>query len=146
LRGSIDLIESRDDGTMRVTDHKTGKVRVDEGAIVWGGRALQPVLYALVAERLFKKPVESGRLYYCTSDGEFTERRMALDTASRSHAQTVLDVISRAIDQGFLPAVPIRDACDTCDYRVVCGPHEGVRVSRKRRERLADLAALRDLP
>jgi ATP-dependent helicase/nuclease subunit B len=146
LRGSIDLIESRDDGTMRVTDHKTGKVRVDEGAIVWGGRALQPVLYALVAERLFKKPVESGRLYYCTSDGEFTERRMALDTASRSHAQTVLDVISRAIDQGFLPAMPIRDACYTCDYRVVCGPHEGVRVSRKRRERLADLAALRDLP
>lgn len=146
LRGSIDLIEARADGTLRVTDHKTGKVRVEEGSIVWGGRALQPVLYALAAERLFEKPVDSGRLYYCTSDGEFTERRMALDTASRTHAQTVLDVIGRAIDQGFMPAVPIRDACDTCDYRVVCGPHEGVRVSRKRRERLADLTALRDLP
>jgi hypothetical protein len=71
---------------------------------------------------------------------------MALDTASRSDAQTVLDVIGRAIDQGFLPAVPIKDACDMCDYRVVCGPHESVRTSRKRRERLADLAALRELP
>lgn len=146
LRGSIDLIEARADGTLRVTDHKTGKVRVEEGAIVAGGTALQPVLYALVAERLFEKPVDSGRLYYCTSDGGFTERRMALDAASRTHAQTVLEVIGRAIDQGFLPAVPIRDACETCDYRVVCGPHEGVRVSRKRRERLADLTALRDLP
>lgn len=146
LRGSIDLVERRDDGTVRVTDHKTGKVRVEEGAIVWGGRALQPVLYALVAEGLFEKPVESGRLYYCTSEGEFIERRMALDTTSRGHAQRVLDVISRAIDEGFFPAAPIRDACDTCDYRVVCGPHEGVRVSRKRRERLADLTALRGLP
>jgi len=145
LRGSIDLIERRGDGTLRVTDHKTGKARVPEGALVWGGRVLQPVLYALVVERLFKKPVESGGLYYCTVDGEFAERRMALDTASLTHAQTVLDVIGRAIEQGFLPAVPIKDACDTCDYRVVCGPHESVRVSRKRRERLADLTALRDL-
>jgi RecB family exonuclease len=146
LRGSIDLIERRADGTLRVTDHKTGKVRVEEGAIVGGGRVLQPVLYALVAERLFNKPVESGRLFYCTADGEFTERWIALDTASRTHAQTVLEVIGRAIDQGFLPAAPIRDACNRCDYRVVCGPHETVRISRKRRERLAELAALRDLP
>jgi len=146
LRGSMDLIERRSDGTLRVTDHKTGKARVPEGALVWGGRALQPVLYALVAERLFKKPVESGRLYYCTADGGFAERRMALDTASRTRAETVLDVIGRAIDQGFLPAVPIKDACDMCDYRVVCGPHESIRVSRKRRERLAELTALRDLP
>jgi CRISPR/Cas system-associated exonuclease Cas4 (RecB family) len=146
LRGSIDLIERRGDGTLRVTDNKTGKARVPEGALVWGGRALQPVFYALVAETLFKKPVESGRLYYCTADGEFTERRIALDEASRAHAKTVLDVIDRAIEQGFLPAVPMEDACETCDYRVVCGPHESVRVSRKRRERLTDLTALRDLP
>jgi CRISPR/Cas system-associated exonuclease Cas4 (RecB family) len=146
LRGSMDLIERRSDGTLRVTDHKTGKARVPEGALVWGGRTLQPVLYALVAERLFEKPVESGRLYYCTADGDFAERRMALDTASRTDARAVLDVIARAIDQGFLPAMPIRDACNACDYRVVCGPHESVRTSRKRRERLADLAALRELP
>jgi RecB family exonuclease len=145
VRGSMDLIERRSDGTLRVTDHKTGKARVPEGALVWGGRTLQPLLYALVAERLFKNPVESGRLYYCTTDGEFAERRMALDTASQTHAQTVLDVIGSAIDQGFLPAVPIKDACDTCNYRMVCGPHENVRVSRKRRERLADLTALRAL-
>ncbi len=71
---------------------------------------------------------------------------MASDTASRTQAQKVFDVIGRSIDQGFLPAVPVKDACETCDYRMVCGPHEGVRVSRKRRERLADLTALRDLP
>ncbi|TMQ02931.1 MAG: PD-(D/E)XK nuclease family protein [Deltaproteobacteria bacterium] len=145
LRGSIDLIERQPDGTLRVTDHKTGKVRVPEDAVVWGGQALQPVLYALVAEALFNKPVASGRLHYCTAAGEFTERLIPLDAGSRASAQTVLEVIGRAIEQGFLPASPLKDACDTCDYRIVCGPHEGVRVSRKRSERLADLASLRGL-
>jgi RecB family exonuclease len=146
LRGSIDLVERRGDGVLRVTDHKTGKARVPETAIVWGGRSLQPVLYALVAEVLFNGPVESGRLYYCTTDGEFTERLTPLDDVSRAHASTVLEVIGRAIEQGFLPAAPEKGACDTCNYRVVCGPHEGIRVSRKRRDRLADLAVLRGLP
>jgi len=146
LRGSIDLVDDLPDGSVRVTDHKTGKVRVPENTVIWGGRALQPVMYGLVAEVLFQKAVASGRLYYCTSDGEFTERIIPLDGASRAAAQTVFDVIGRALEQGFLPAMPLEDACDSCDYRVVCGPHERVRTSRKRNERLADLIALRALP
>ena len=146
LRGSIDLIERRSNGTLRVTDHKTGKAQMPEGKSVWGGRALQPLLYALVAESVLKQSVELGRLYYCTASGEFTERPIPLDEASRLQARTALDLIGRAIEQGFLPAAPMKEACETCNYRVVCGPHESVRVSRKRRERVADLQTLRDLP
>lgn len=145
LRGSMDLIERRSDGILRVTDNKTGKTRVPETAIVDGGKALQPVFYALAAEALFQNPVASGRLYYCTQDGEFTERSIALNDGSRESAGKVLDIIGRAIAAGSLPAVPAKDACDSCDYRIVCGPHEGLRVSRKRGERLEDLAALRAL-
>jgi CRISPR/Cas system-associated exonuclease Cas4 (RecB family) len=140
----MDLIEQRSDGTLRVTDNKTGKARVSENAIVDGGKALQPVLYALAAEALFQKPVAGGRLYYCTEGGEFTERSIALNDASRESAHKVLDIIGRAIAQGSLPAAPAKDA-DSCDYRIVCGPHEGIRVSRKRGERLQDLASLRAL-
>jgi RecB family exonuclease len=146
LRGSIDLIERRADGVLRVTDHKTGKAQVPEGVVVHGGKTLQPLLYALVAETLFKAPVESGRLYYCTANGEFAQRPIPLDEASRIQARTALDLIGRAIEQGFLPAAPMKDACDTCNYRIVCGPHETVRVSRKRRERVAELHSLRELP
>jgi ATP-dependent helicase/nuclease subunit B len=53
VRGSIDLVERHPDGRLRATDHKTGKKRVDAGAVVAGGEALQPVLYALVLEKLF---------------------------------------------------------------------------------------------
>ena len=146
LRGSIDLVERRQDGTLRVTDHKTGKARVPEGAIVWGGAAMQPVLYALAAEAMLDARVESGRLYYCTADGDFQERRIPLDEESRAHANTAIEVVGRAIEQGFLPAAPVRDACRWCDYRMVCGPYEESRTSRKPKDRLADLIRLRELP
>ena len=47
LRGSIDLVEARGDGSLRVTDHKTGKAWAKDGVVVGGGTVLQPLLYAL---------------------------------------------------------------------------------------------------
>lgn len=146
LRGSIDLVERRGDGVLRATDHKTGKARAPEGTVIGGGRILQPALYALVAEALLDAPVESGRLYYCTADGDFTERVIELDETTRAHVATALGVISRALEQGFLPAAPVKDACLWCDYRSVCGPNEEHRTGRKPRERMADLQRLRELP
>ncbi len=145
LRGSIDLVERRDDGTIRVTDHKTGKARVPAGAVVKGGQALQPVLYALVAEQILEGPVESGRLYYCTADGDFTERTIPLDPESRVAGGVAIEVIGRALETGFFPAAPSKGACTWCDYRTVCGPGEEFRTSRKPADRLADLTRLRDL-
>jgi len=146
LRGSIDLVERRADGALRATDHKTGKVRAKDGVIVGGGEVLQPVLYALVAERLLRAPVEAGRLYYCTADGGYTERVVPLDEHSRRAAATVAEVVGRALADGFLPAAPAKDACRWCDYRRVCGPNEELRIRRKPVDRLADLQRLRGLP
>jgi hypothetical protein len=146
VRGSIDLLERRSDGTLRATDHKTGKARAPEGVVIGGGRILQPGLYALVAEALLDARVESGRLYYCTADGEFTERVIHLDDTTRAHVTTALDVIAGSLEQGFLPAAPVKDACTFCDYRTVCGPDEENRTGRKPKERIADLKRLRDLP
>ncbi|MDB5108453.1 MAG: ATP-dependent nuclease, subunit, partial [Candidatus Binatus sp.] len=71
LRGSIDLIERDPEGHIRVTDHKTGKVRAQKNFVIGGGKTLQPVLYALVAEQVLQNPVVSGRLYYCTAAGGY---------------------------------------------------------------------------
>jgi RecB family exonuclease len=146
LRGSIDLVERRADGRIRVTDHKTGKVRVKTGDVVAGGEALQPVLYALAAEKLFPEAtVESGRLYYCTSAGGFAERTVALDREARDSAAKVAEVIGQALGEGFLPAAPDRDACRWCDYLAVCGPYEELRTRRKQRAPLEPLLSLRKL-
>lgn len=146
LRGSIDLVERRDNGTLRATDHKTGRDRVGRDAITGGGEALQSVLYALALEKLFAgSAVEAGRLYYCTAAGGFEERVVPLDAEARGAARVVADALEQALAKPFLPAAPAKGACSYCDYRVVCGPYEEQRTSRKPSAELAALTRVRDL-
>lgn len=145
LRGSIDLVEKHDSGKLRATDHKTGKVRAKGGETVIGkGEVLQPVLYALTIEKLFPQAaIDGGRLYYCTSAGDFTKVDIPLSDEARSAAKLVASTVGDAISSGFLPAAPAKDACRYCDFRPVCGPYEEIRTRRKARDRLKPLIELR---
>jgi ATP-dependent helicase/nuclease subunit B len=131
LRGSIDLIERSGDGVLRVTDHKTGKVRAQKNFIIAGGKTLQPVLYALVAERLLAEPVRSGRLYYCTATGNYEERIVEIDETARAAALDFIATVDDALKAGFLPAVPEPRECRWCNFRRVCGPYEEQRMRIK---------------
>jgi ATP-dependent helicase/nuclease subunit B len=143
LRGSIDLVERGLGGRLRITDHKSGKADAPKELVIGGGRVLQPVLYALAAERLLGEAVESGRLYYCSSRGSYEERVVPLDDSARSAAREFASIVGGAIAGGFLPAAPIEDGCQWCDYRRVCGPYEEARVAQKPQPRLAPLERLR---
>jgi len=150
LRGSIDLVERGSDGNLRVTDHKTGRVRADKTLVIGGGKTLQPVLYALAAERILNQSITAGRLYYCTAAGGYEDRSVALDAAARSAIVEFARVLGTALHDGFLPAAPGNRECEYCDYRAVCGPYEEIRLDRKLkspgvRARLADLARLREM-
>ncbi|XXY45189.1 PD-(D/E)XK nuclease family protein [Sorangium sp. So ce269] len=137
LRGSIDLVERSVWGAMRATDYKTGKARAPRDAVVSGGGTLQPVLYALALEKLMPPgtQVESGRLYYCTSAGGFTEVPIYLDARAREAAAQVAGIIGDAIDRAALLPMPAEGACGQCDYRPVCGPYEELRTGKiKRRD------------
>ncbi|WP_420447718.1 PD-(D/E)XK nuclease family protein [Candidatus Palauibacter sp.] len=132
LRGAIDLIERTPRGVLRVTDHKTGRNRAKAGATIQGGELLQPVLYALAAQSLFpEQRVESGRLYYCTADGEFRDHVVPLDDRALEAAGVLSEIVSGAFEAGSFPALPREDACRWCDYRQVCGPDEERRTRRK---------------
>lgn len=147
LRGAIDLIEkhvTRD--ILRVTDHKTGKAPQNRPQYVGGGAILQPLLYALAAEQLLGRPVESGSLYFCTQRGDFSTVSIPLDSQSRERVTRVLETIGRFVEEGFLPAAPQVGACAVCDYRPVCGPYEEQRSKRKQPDRLEPLITIRNLP
>lgn len=132
LRGAIDLIERTPGGVLRVTDHKTGRHRAKAGATIQGGELLQPVLYALAAQALFPdQRVESGRLYYCTADGEFRDHVVPLDDRALEAAGILSEIVSGAFEAGSFPALPREDACRWCDYRQVCGPDEELRTRSK---------------
>ena len=147
LRGSIDLVETRPGSQeIRVTDHKTGRDRTTPQTIIGGGSVLQPVLYGLAVEKILDRPATAGRLFYCTAPGGFTERIIPLTDINRRAGLEALEIIDRAVELGFLPPAPAERACVWCDFRTVCGPDEPRHVARKSSDRLADLAALREMP
>src|SRR5262249_28562952 len=116
--------------------------------IIDGGEMLQPVLYALAAEKLFagEGTVTEGRLYFCTSTGGFSEQAVPLDQRARDAAVQVAEAVGDAITRPFLPAAPAGGECDRCDYRAVCGPYEEFRPARKPQGNLDLLNAVRALP
>ncbi|HWB97607.1 MAG TPA: PD-(D/E)XK nuclease family protein, partial [Bryobacteraceae bacterium] len=149
LRGSMDLVErKRNGGALRVTDHKTGKAPDSDKIPLYLGRGvvLQPMLYGLAAEQLLGQPVESGRLFYCTQRGNYTEIEIALSEQGRQFTRMAAGLIGNGVELGFLPAAPAAGACDLCDYRSVCGPYEEQRTGRKPADRLESLQDLRRIP
>lgn len=148
LRGSIDLVEAHATrGVLRVTDHKTGRPPERIPAFVGGGKALQPLLYALSASQLLGQPVETGRLFYATQRGEYRQMAVAVSDRARAFLARFLGNVDGAIAEGFLPPSPEKDACSRCDYRIVCGPYEEQRSARKDRRdpRLEPLIEIRGM-
>ena len=147
LRGAIDLVEAHaDTGILRVTDHKTGRA-IDRSLVhIGGGKHLQPLLYGLAAEALLARPIDEGRLSYCTRRGGFAVRKVAIDDEGRAAVKKMYATLESAFDGGFFPAAPNKGACTWCDYRRLCGPFEEQRVRMKQGDRLAELESLRKTP
>ena len=126
LHGAIDLVERHAaTGHARVTDVKTGTNFAKPGLVIGGGEVLQPVLYGLAYEAVWKERVEDASLSFCTARGGYAEHVIELDEAARAKAVVVLELVDDAIDKGFFPPAPRPGACDTCGYRLVCGPARG---------------------
>ena len=146
LRGRVDVVEARGD-LRRVTDYKTGKAPETIPRWTGGGKHLQPLLYALAAEKKLGADVEAGRLVYATQRGGYTTVQIGVDERARGMLGKLLSNIDSMIGSGFLPPVPGKDACEICDYRVVCGPYEERRLLKKDRndERLDPLIEIRGM-
>ena len=150
LHGIVDLVEARGrptaKGELRVTDHKTGKDRTRERMVVGHGEVLQPVLYGLAVEQALGRPVSESRLFFSTVTGGYATRSVSLGETERRHGLAVLEIVDRAIETGVILPAPRPGACAWCDFRVVCGPWEEIRVLRKDDTKLVDLQVLRRMP
>jgi ATP-dependent helicase/DNAse subunit B len=145
VRGAIDLVEENG-GAVRITDHKTGKAPQHSVELVGNGEILQPLLYAHAAEAILGKKARESRLFYCTENGGYRITTVSIDDHARETLNKALGLIEQSIGSGFLPAAPREDACLYCDYHMVCGPYEELRVRRKPKSQLASLNELREMP
>jgi RecB family exonuclease len=148
LRGAIDLVEKRaTDGKVRITDHKSGKAWMPQGAVVNGGENLQPILYTLAYEALTGEEVESARLYYVTQRAGYVERVVRADEEALAVVAEFQRRLDEIIEEGFFPASPLeKPGCKYCDYLAVCGPRMLIDARRKQSDpRLSPLNWLRSL-
>ncbi|HEY7817363.1 MAG TPA: PD-(D/E)XK nuclease family protein, partial [Vicinamibacteria bacterium] len=148
LRGAIDLVEKRaSDGKVRITDHKSGKAWMPEGAVVNGGENLQPILYTLAYEALTKEMVASARLYYVTQRAGYVERVVRADEEALEVVAEFQRRLDEIIEEGFFPASPKeKPGCEYCDYLPICGPRMQIDARRKQNDpRLSPLNWLRSL-
>ena len=158
LHGSIDVVERLSDGAVQITDYKTGKASIEtteNQRILFGGRALQPLLYALAYEALSGSPAASGRLYYATIRGAYLETVVdAASEPSRTVFESFVAGLDRAIASGRFPALPnpgvTYRVCDYCDYLPVCGPRPAGHGRTKARAGFAaaldEVVQIRSLP
>ena len=158
LHGSIDVVERLRDGTVQITDYKTGKASIEtteNQSILFGGRALQPLLYALAYEALTGSPAASGRLYYATIRGAYLATVVdAASEQSRAVFESFVAGLDRAVAGGRFPALPnpgvTYRVCDYCDYLPVCGPRPAGYGRTKARAGFAaaldEVVQIRNLP
>jgi ATP-dependent helicase/nuclease subunit B len=149
LVGSVDLVERRQDNHLRVVDYKTSRFErreyYDDKGVrrLKGGTQLQPLLYSLAINRVFNTAVVQGTLSFATIKGRYETVSIPYAATTEAELDTILRYIDEAITGGFLPAAPLPDACEKCDYRSVCGPYEQQRTSRKKESE--DLSSLRSI-
>jgi len=143
VQGRVDLIEKHSNGSLRVTDHKTGTPPERVPTQIGGGESLQPALYGMAVSEVLQQPVAEARLFYATVRGNYVEFPIRLTAETRHSAEAVLRQINNALRNGVFPAAPRKDACAHCEFVPVCGPYEQERIARKKQPPLRKLVELR---
>jgi len=127
ILGYIDLITREKDGTIRITDYKSGKWEVAAKNI---HSNLQVGLYALAASIMFPDTPVYAELYYLRSG----RRKGHLFTPADMHNvyETVLEKVNTIIDDRNFTATEDRRPCTFCDFAKTGACRTGVARMRKR--------------
>ena len=115
VRGSVDEVLTLADGTLAPFDYKFA---VDPGS-VYHNLQMQSVLYGMLIEETFGKPVRRGFLCYTRSNYRIVE--IPHTEADRVEARQIVAEILDVIQTGLFPrATKWKARCADCCYRNIC--------------------------
>ncbi len=131
LVGSIDRVDIDEEGNIRITDYKTGKVNIKQDDIGKEKKNFQLILYTRALKNSdldldLSKDI-SARYYYCTGRGNFEQvyvKNMPKHLTDLNNA--VSNMLSKADKGKFMPT-PNKDCApkqynyNSCDYYRICG-------------------------
>jgi hypothetical protein len=110
FRGKVDRIDELPDGTLVVTDHKTGKpdqlgsVSADDPTLA--GRRYQLPVYGAAARALVGRPDAPVRAGYTYFRPKFHRVELALDADVERAVGVELARVVEGIESGIYPAIP----------------------------------------
>jgi CRISPR/Cas system-associated exonuclease Cas4 (RecB family) len=128
MSGAIDRIDRTDEGLV-VIDYKTGSTYDYQRStgVYHGGRRLQHVLYAAIAEQLYGAAVVRAEYHFPTVKGGADRAAYSADELQEGlrRVDRLLSIVARG---HFHPTDDAKD-CRFCDYATVCRVRvEGSRV------------------
>jgi RecB family exonuclease len=126
LRGVIDRIDRKDDGSFAVWDYKTGSSRkYADHQYLCRGRQVQHALYSIAAEKILATQgvpdprVQEAGYYFPTERGE--GRRVVRCQNQRAVVLEALNHLFDLLKTGVFPAAEDGEPCGYCDYIEICG-------------------------
>jgi CRISPR-associated exonuclease Cas4 len=115
VRGIADEVLTFDDGTMGPFDYKFAKAPSKP----FRNQRIQCVLYGMLIEEHFGRPVKRGYLCYTRANYKVVEIEIS-ERVRQEAINIVADVIG-VIQQGYLPLATSQKArCVDCCYRNIC--------------------------
>ena len=113
LRGRVDRVDRRPDGSHELIDYKTGRPK----SAAQLRDDVQLSLYAVGAREAWQLDAPHQAYYYVLDD-----EKVSVGHAEEGRdwiADTVAEVAAGILSQGFEPT-PSYAACSTCDFRIIC--------------------------
>ena len=113
LRGRVDRVDRRPDGTYELIDYKTGKAKTEADL----REDVQLSLYQMGARESWRLETTAQSYLYVLT-GERVPVEHSEEELDRVRA-TVADIAGGILKQDFEPT-PSPEVCSFCDYRIIC--------------------------
>jgi hypothetical protein len=120
VAGAIDRVDDAGEAGVVIVDYKTGSdSRFGRRSGPYdGGRRLQHVVYAAVAEQILNRPVARAEFHFPT--GRSQNRRVRYDAATLRAGLPLLDRLLDLVREGWFVPTSDDDDCRFCDYAATC--------------------------